>query len=222
MKTTTLCAAALVVFLPHSAVAQEWRGLVVAPEERCAPYDDSEYHYSQSVESRIADSLGGVYSPCTCETFRALNETDIEHVVARSGRMIRPVCGLAGAQTAVCRHWRTIGVLPSSRQAPSVIFELGQAWALGKRILLISLSKADWLSFALKRVLVLRVDVKNRQALDFALEQFLSAPADQQPEQIRKQFERKALGPQADALLERLKQWRQTEGGRWKALLATP
>ena len=84
MKTTTLCAAALVVFLPHSAVGQEWRGLVVAPEERCAPYDDSEYHYSQSVESRIADSLGGVYSPCTCETFRALNETDIEHVVARS------------------------------------------------------------------------------------------------------------------------------------------
>ena len=65
-------------------VAQEWRGLVVAPEERCAPYDDSEYRYSQSVESRIADSLGGVYSPYTCEPFRALNETDIEHIVARS------------------------------------------------------------------------------------------------------------------------------------------
>ena len=38
MKTTTLCAAALVVFLPHGVVAEEWRGLVVAPEERCAPY----------------------------------------------------------------------------------------------------------------------------------------------------------------------------------------
>ena len=104
-----------------------------------------------------------------------------------------------------------IGVLPSSRQAPFVMFELGQACALGKRILLISSSKADWLSFALKRVLVLRVDVKNRQALDFALEQFLSAPTHQQPEQIRKQFESKALGPQADVLLERLKQWRKTE-----------
>ena len=78
------CAAALVAFLPHGVVAQEWRGLVVAPEERCAPYDASEYHYSQSVEPQIADSLGGVYSPYTCETFRALNETDIEHIVARS------------------------------------------------------------------------------------------------------------------------------------------
>ncbi len=78
------CAAALVAFLPHGVVAQEWRGLVVAPEERCAPYDDSEYRYSQSVESRIADSLGGVYSPYTCETFGTLNETDIEHIVARS------------------------------------------------------------------------------------------------------------------------------------------
>ena len=84
MKTTTLCAAALVVFLPHGVVAEEWRGLVVAPEERCAPYDASAYPYPPSVEPRIADSLGGVYSPYTCEMFRALNETDIEHVVARS------------------------------------------------------------------------------------------------------------------------------------------
>ena len=29
-------------------------------------------------------AFGGVYSPYTCEMFRALNETDIEHVVARS------------------------------------------------------------------------------------------------------------------------------------------
>ena len=84
MKPITLCAAALAVFLLHSAVAQKWRGLVVAPEERCAPYDDSEYRYPQSVELQITDSLGDVYSPYTCETFRAPNETDIEHIVARS------------------------------------------------------------------------------------------------------------------------------------------
>ena len=91
MRPTTLCAAALVAFLPQSAVAQEWRGLIVAPEERCAPYDPSEYQYPQSVEPRIADSLGGVYSPYTCETFRALNETDIEHIVARSASAILPM-----------------------------------------------------------------------------------------------------------------------------------
>ena len=80
----TLCAAALVAFLSHGEAAEEWRGMVVAPEERCAPYDASEYSYPQSVEPRIANSLGGVYSPYTCETFGTLNETDIEHIVARS------------------------------------------------------------------------------------------------------------------------------------------
>ena len=84
MRSAILCVAAIVVFLPSSVGAQEWRGLLVAPEERCASYDASEYHYAQSVESRISASLGGVYSPYTCEAFGALNETDIEHIVARS------------------------------------------------------------------------------------------------------------------------------------------
>ena len=81
---TLLCTAALVFFLPYSAVANEWRGLVVAPEERCAPYNADEYSYPQSVEPKIADRLGGLYSPYTCETFGELTETDIEHIVARS------------------------------------------------------------------------------------------------------------------------------------------
>ena len=57
---------------------------VVAPEERCAPYNADEYSYPQSVEPQIADRLGDVYSPYTCETFGELTETDIEHIVARS------------------------------------------------------------------------------------------------------------------------------------------
>jgi hypothetical protein len=107
-----------------------------------------------------------------------------------------------------------IGVLPGNKQAPSVLFELGQAWALRKRILLIASPKAEWLPFPLKRVLVLRVDVRNRQALDFALEQFLSAPTDREPERARVPFERKALGPQSDVLLERLEQWRDVGDAR--------
>ena len=70
--------------LSFSESAEEWRGLVVAPEKRCAPYDANEYSYPQSVEPQIADHLGGVYSPYTCETFGELTETDIEHIVARS------------------------------------------------------------------------------------------------------------------------------------------
>ena len=83
---------ALVVFLAlgfagqlsFSGSGEEWRGLVVDPEERCAPYNADEYSYPQSVEPQIADRLGGVYSPYTCETFGELTETDIEHIVARS------------------------------------------------------------------------------------------------------------------------------------------
>ena len=55
--------------LSFSESGEEWRGLVVAPEERCASYNADEYSYPQSVEPQIADRLGGVYSPYTCETF---------------------------------------------------------------------------------------------------------------------------------------------------------
>ena len=30
----------------HSAGARTWRGLTIAPEHRCAPYDADEYSYS--------------------------------------------------------------------------------------------------------------------------------------------------------------------------------
>ena len=57
--------------LSFSESGEEWHGLVVAPEKRCAPYNADEYSYPQSVEPQIADHLGGVYSPYTCETFRS-------------------------------------------------------------------------------------------------------------------------------------------------------
>ena len=61
-----------------------WRGLVIAPERRCASYEADEYRYSQSVEDRIIDELGGVYGPYTGRWFATKSETDIEHMVARS------------------------------------------------------------------------------------------------------------------------------------------
>ena len=42
-----------------------WRGLVVAPEQRCSPYDADDYRYPQSVEDRIVAEMGGVYGPYT-------------------------------------------------------------------------------------------------------------------------------------------------------------
>ena len=52
-----------------TASAQTWRGLRVAPESRCSPYDADDYRYPQSVEDRITAQLGGVYGPYTGRWF---------------------------------------------------------------------------------------------------------------------------------------------------------
>ena len=64
--------------------AAMWRGLAVAPEDRCSAYESDDYHYSPSVEPRIVDTQGGIYGPYTGTWFDSIRETDIEHIVARS------------------------------------------------------------------------------------------------------------------------------------------
>ena len=61
-----------------------WRGLTVAPEDRCSPYDPDDYPYSPSVEPRIVEAQGGVYGPYTGTWLESIREIDIEHIVARS------------------------------------------------------------------------------------------------------------------------------------------
>ena len=59
--------------------AETWRGLTVAPEHRCAPYDKKrDYPYPQSVERDIVRELGAVYGPYTGTCFASTRETDIE------------------------------------------------------------------------------------------------------------------------------------------------
>ena len=55
-----------------------------ASEIRCSPYKSDDYRYSQSVEDRIIEDLGGIYGPYTGRWFGSKYETDIEHIVARS------------------------------------------------------------------------------------------------------------------------------------------
>ena len=62
-----------------------WRGLTVASEYRCSPYDSDDYPYSQSVENRIVEAMNGlIYGPYTGTHFEDTRQTDIEHIVARS------------------------------------------------------------------------------------------------------------------------------------------
>ena len=65
--------------------AETWRGLTVAPEDRCSRYDrKSDYRYPQSVELEIVRNLGSVYGPYTGTCFSSASETDIEHIVSTS------------------------------------------------------------------------------------------------------------------------------------------
>ena len=85
---TLACLAAVLVLalgLAPGASAETWRGLTVAPESRCSPYDKKrDYPYPQSVERDIVRELGVVYGPYTGTCFASTAETDIEHIVAAS------------------------------------------------------------------------------------------------------------------------------------------
>jgi hypothetical protein len=73
--------------------------LVVAPENRCSPYDSDDYPYPQSVEAHIVSGMGGrIYGPYSGTTFSSKRDTDIEHIVAKSEAHDSGLCG-ANAQT---------------------------------------------------------------------------------------------------------------------------
>ena len=71
--------------LAPALAAETWRGLTVAPEHRCSPYNKKrDYPYPQSLEQDIVRALGAIYGPYTGRCFRSTRETDIEHLVATS------------------------------------------------------------------------------------------------------------------------------------------
>ena len=64
---------------------ETWRGLTVAPEQRCTPYNRRDYPYPSSLELRIVETLGNrIYSPYTKQVFMDLQQTNIDHIVAMS------------------------------------------------------------------------------------------------------------------------------------------
>ena len=86
------------IAIPTEAGGETWRGLSVAPEHRCSPYDKKrDYPYPQSVEQDIVRALGAVYGPYTDRCFATTRETDIEHVVATSEAHDSGLCAADGA-----------------------------------------------------------------------------------------------------------------------------
>ena len=82
-------------------VGEKWRGVFVAPEERCAPYDRRDYAYdSRVLEAELVKKLGGLYAPYTGRCFRDPRETDVEHIVALSEAHDSGMCGRPKAEKA--------------------------------------------------------------------------------------------------------------------------
>ncbi len=81
-----------------SLAQEEWHGIRVAAENRCAPYDRDDYPYSQSVELAIIAREGGsICSPYTNECFNSRFDTDIEHIVAVSEAHDSGLCAVSNA-----------------------------------------------------------------------------------------------------------------------------
>ena len=74
-----------------------YRGVRVAPENRCSVYDIDDYSYPQSVEDQIVASIGKIYGPYTGQCFDTTGETDIEHIVARSEAHDSGMCAASAA-----------------------------------------------------------------------------------------------------------------------------
>ena len=98
------------------ALTPTWRGIAIAPENRCSPYDSDDYPYPPSVERRIVDELGGIYGPYTGTWFESIRETDIEHIVARSEAHDSGLC----AATAATRKQFASDLLNLTLASPSV------------------------------------------------------------------------------------------------------
>ncbi len=91
------------LFLSASGAAGQtagatWRGLVVSPENRCAPYSRRDYPYPPSVEATIVAEMDGqVYGPYTGRYFKSAKQTDIEHIVAVSEAHDSGLCRADGS-----------------------------------------------------------------------------------------------------------------------------
>ena len=87
----------MLMIMSGEAGADSWRGLTVANEHRCSQYSARDYRYGQSVEPRIAESLGGMWSPYDLQEFSSLRQTDIEHIIARSEAHDSGLCAASPA-----------------------------------------------------------------------------------------------------------------------------
>ena len=96
------CFAAVVALgLVAGVSAETWRGLTVAPEHRCAPYDKRrDYSNPHQSSATIVRKFGTVCGRYTGTCFESTAETDIEHIVAASEAHDSGLCARNAAPKA--------------------------------------------------------------------------------------------------------------------------
>ena len=105
LQAPRLAAAVVLAVLAGTASAESWRGLTIAPEHRCSPYERKrDYPYPQSIEHDIVRALRAVYGPYMGTCFGSTRESDIEHIVATSEAHDS---GLCAADRATKRRFAT-------------------------------------------------------------------------------------------------------------------
>ena len=93
-----------------------WNGLVVAPERRCAPYDEKAYSYpSMALKDKLL-ALQPLLSPYTGKVFTSLHSCDLEHIVARAEAHDSGMCAMPDS----VRHSFVRDALNQTFAAPSV------------------------------------------------------------------------------------------------------
>jgi hypothetical protein len=99
-----------------------------------------------------------------------------------------------------------VGVLTRARRSDSVLFELGQASALGRQIVLFTPPKFTAIPFDLQRFLVIRTSPSNREAISFALDQLLAAPTPELRPTSPRESEVHSLGESTNVLLREVRE----------------
>lgn len=119
-------------------------------------------------------------------------------------------------QKQISRADFVVGIITEDQSSSWVLFELGQASAFGRRIVLIVSPKAPPIPFTLHQFLVLRTEIDNADAIGFALDQILSAPVNSIRERSSSRTAIARLGTKTDEFIERLD--REIIGKRWRAI----
>lgn len=88
--------------ITRNAPVSTWRGLHVAPEDRCSDYNENHYSYSQVMKQRIQAELGqidgGWYGMYEARIFSSAEDAQIEHIVARQQAHLSGMCARSVAE----------------------------------------------------------------------------------------------------------------------------